>query len=929
MDNKQISENVKPTNRPPRWRSNGNRGSNRNRLRQTKNIANQPQNHITNNIPSTSFSPQLNFSHTGSRLEWENNNNLETNYPTQENLPCPDRRPNLHNFSKPSSRNNPSNEHKKFIRNRITLPTTIVENTSSEPLTQSSIDNLPYKGRHPAINKPSVKQNVATPHLSSNQNQSRDNDVDRFETNNPECTICCDTIYRPQAVWNCTNCYNMIHLKCIKDWYDKSVNSREEDSTNQQDRSSARVWSCPTCRSIQTNKPCIYKCFCEKVVRPEPKRYLAAHSCGQICGRKMRNCDHFCPLKCHPGSCGKCILTSDKSCFCGKTLTEINCTLPSTSCGMQCNRLKDCGFCLCELICHDGDCEKCDKNIPIICYCGKQEVITECKKAKRLNSGQFAQHSCKQVCKKVLNCGNHYCKEICHQDDCPPCMLTNDNLKTCACGSTSLKKSIIEQRTSCLDPVPVCGKRCNKALICGHKCENKCHSFSCSPCKNKRAYKCICGRASKTIDCSLMFREVSINGITEYEQFNYKYECTIKCQKLKNCKRHKCNIVCCEARTADYSPIHNCDAVCGKKLNCGKHICLEECNHSYSCGDCPNLTWDPISCHCGSSVIQPPITCSTKLPSCDQPCSRQHNCSHPVRHNCYSDNNTEGVGCAPCTFFVRKSCFCGSESKDTVYCYLAGYSCGNTCKKQLIGCYHLCDKICHNVSIQPCIEPDRICRRPCKKLRPCGHICGLPCHGSSPVCPRSECRVKVHRQCSCGYRVDEIDCCKLTQDSFKSKIMMNMMNKQDDETIVINLDKENHNLGPTVLTCNEICIKMKELNSTHKEDKEANDSTEDVELQELRSLVSLDPAYATSIYKKLSILVETAKNSDKRFVHLKLEPANELRRRLTRDLALLFGCSSMIFDEEPYRYVTVRAYGSKSCLPSNCTLQDLLPFESC
>lgn len=39
--------------------------------------------------------------------------------------------------------------------------------------------------------------------------------------------------------------------------------------------------------------------------------------------------------------------------------------------------------------------------------------------------------------------------------------------------------------------------------------------------------------------------------------------------------------------------------------------------------------FDELSCHCGASVIYPPVPCGTRPPECTQTCARVHDCDHP------------------------------------------------------------------------------------------------------------------------------------------------------------------------------------------------------------------------------------------------------------------------------------------------------------
>lgn len=39
--------------------------------------------------------------------------------------------------------------------------------------------------------------------------------------------------------------------------------------------------------------------------------------------------------------------------------------------------------------------------------------------------------------------------------------------------------------------------------------------------------------------------------------------------------------------------------------------------------------FDELTCHCGASVIYPPVPCGTRPPECTQTCARVHQCDHP------------------------------------------------------------------------------------------------------------------------------------------------------------------------------------------------------------------------------------------------------------------------------------------------------------
>ena len=69
---------------------------------------------------------------------------------------------------------------------------------------------------------------------------------------------------------------------------------------------------------------------------------------------------------------------------------------------------------------------------------------------------------------RLLECGQHKCEQMCHPGACDKCSLLPSEVTHCHCGQTALEDIKDSQpRTSCTDPIPVCGKICNKELTCG------------------------------------------------------------------------------------------------------------------------------------------------------------------------------------------------------------------------------------------------------------------------------------------------------------------------------------------------------------------------------------------------------------------------------------------------------------------------------
>ena len=81
--------------------------------------------------------------------------------------------------------------------------------------------------------------------------------------------------------------------------------------------------------------------------------------------------------------------------------------------------------------------------------------------------------SCGEMCGKMLKCGIHKCRLVCHEGDC------------------------------------IKGERCNqkcteKRASCEHPCNNPCHEGPCpeNPCKEMVAVSCVCGNRKMDMVCS-------------------------------------------------------------------------------------------------------------------------------------------------------------------------------------------------------------------------------------------------------------------------------------------------------------------------------------------------------------------------------------------------------------------------------------------
>ena len=129
----------------------------------------------------------------------------------------------------------------------------------------------------------------------------------------------------------------------------------------------------------------------------------------------------------------------------------------------------------------------------------------------------------------MLPCGNHACQSLCHQGPCPDCPMLPSKLLLCPCGKSKMKELLLKNkiiRTSCLDPVPVCDKRCERILHVTeddeiHMCQQQCHTGDCDECRQSIKVKCRCGKDTYSVECSKS-NLLSPFCLSELKVCNYK-----------------------------------------------------------------------------------------------------------------------------------------------------------------------------------------------------------------------------------------------------------------------------------------------------------------------------------------------------------------------------------------------------------------------
>ncbi|EFA82337.1 hypothetical protein PPL_04762 [Heterostelium album PN500] len=563
-----------------------------------------------------------------------------------------------------------------------------------------------------------------------------------------------------------------------------------------------------TSRGISTclqHSPDRYLCFCGKTTDPPVDPWQTAHSCGEICQRKLNGCEHSCLLLCHPGACLPCSRTIQSKCYCGRENKVQRCKDGQFySCENQCSKRLSCSH-LCESICHKGDHPPCEKTSIKQCRCKRTSIETKCS----------SENICDSVCNKLLTCNKHRCTKVCC-DGCDPCPLAAP--RVCGCGSKQFK-------LDCNVPTPKsCGGTCNKLLACGHRCYNRCHTGDCTSCNQVATKKCNCGSLVKDMPCS---KELI---------------CTNKCNNIRNCGRHRCRKRCCLG--TDCPP---CEEECGEKLGCGNHRCKATC-HQGKCLPC-NLTVR-IYCPCKCTFID--VVCGTEKkiqpPRCKKLCAHPTTCHHSKRrrhachfgackpcdricgaqllgctHRCPNDCHDpipsinyrvkplleykgqtiqtipkekavqfpqalplSEVRCPPCLVPMERSCIGQHEAKHIICSGDLTYSCTSECKNLLECGNHFCRGACHKVTIrrqlitedgQQIVEESyeeeeedndeaeneltfqdtcQVCELPCQNERPkgCAHKCDLLCHLND--CPK--CKKNVRVLCHCQSNTLLIPC---------------------------------------------------------------------------------------------------------------------------------------------------------------------------
>lgn len=464
------------------------------------------------------------------------------------------------------------------------------------------------------------------------------------------------------------------------------------------------------------------------------------------------SCPHVCVLQCHPGPCPPCkAFAPPQSCPCGKKVITTRCSDRKSllTCGQHCGKMLSCGRHRCQKMCHVGPCDPCMVLIDASCFCEKTKDLLTCgdlmvKGEVNMKNGLFA---CSSSCDKKLKCGNHFCSETCHPGHCGECESLPSKIKKCHCGKTYLK----EQRKSCLDPIPTCSLICEKLLPCGaHRCKQVCHPGKCYyRCQELVTQKCRCKSTSRTVECHRttsadenFFCEkpcgkkkncgrhrcserccpLSNSGSIPMDDWDPHF-CSMPCGKKLRCGQHSCQSLCHSGHCPPCLETIFTDFTCAcgmtsipPPLPCGtpppscQHPCLipQPCGHrsSHIChfGDCPPCPV-PVAKECvGGHVVIRNIPCGSKDITCIKLCGKTRQCGlHACERTCHPP---------PC------------ESSTAPPDLGSRASCGQSCGAPRRDCRHTCTAPCHPSA--PC--PDVRCEFIVKITCSCGRISApVPC----------------------------------------------------------------------------------------------------------------------------------------------------------------------------------------------------------
>ncbi|TIB37961.1 hypothetical protein E3P86_01947 [Wallemia ichthyophaga] len=333
---------------------------------------------------------------------------------------------------------------------------------------------------------------------------------------------------------------------------------------------------CPLSPSVITHCPCGKHPLKDLPDGARKSCQESIASCGRMCGKQQRTCNHACKAQCHTGDCPPCQVDMTTICRCGASKVT-----------RKCHEVQ-----------HEGDQVLCERVCHSLRLCGKHECLKRCcplrefedRRGKRkavLDShvavpDEVMQmwHTCEIICGKTLSCGRHKCMEPDHKGKCGPCLNASFDELTCSCGSTTLEP-----------PIPCgmqvhCSYPCNRPpSSCGHpRPAHTCHGddVGCPPCPFLTTRTCQCGRSKiPNVRCS-----------------QETVRCGRVCDKVLDCG-HKCKKPCHTGECR--SGLEKCQSVCGRLRSICAHIDTSTCHGTSPCDESVSCQAAvTVTCKCGT-----------------------------------------------------------------------------------------------------------------------------------------------------------------------------------------------------------------------------------------------------------------------------------------------------------------------------------------
>ncbi|CAL8460554.1 g83 [Coccomyxa elongata] len=477
-------------------------------------------------------------------------------------------------------------------------------------------------------------------------------------------------------------------------------------------------------------KACIltgeYSCPCG-AVREKRRCKDREFQCGRVCGKTLGCGRCACEQICHEGPCGDCPRAGMRTCPCGKAAySDLRCDEEAPTCGGTCGKILACGRHHCADRCHPGECSAtCRAMAEKSCACGKTQKLVPCAEPFRCERRCTAmracgRHACKkrccngnhppcdQVCGRRLRCGNHTDPSACHAGACLPCPLTAT--VSCACRRTTYSLPCGSEASA---KEPSCHQDCSIPRVCHHAGQqppHRCHFGACPPCLLPCSKRQVCGHVcsvrchhppvppvaafqppppptSEGIPSARSQKKVHTDAMPASQQVALAVAAAAPVDSLCPPCMVPVAVHCFGQHLSQQRPCSSaapfcCGVPCGRPLPCGNHACSHPCH--------------PLGEMQGDGVLEGCVPCGLA-------CQRPRSCGHACPLGCHTGD------CPPCAAQVQEACHCGRSSVTAICSELEQVrrlphrgaelqsllSCGKPCYRQLPGCPHLCEAVCH------------------------------------------------------------------------------------------------------------------------------------------------------------------------------------------------------------------------------------------